>query len=94
MVFSGSSDVLSFCDADANDSRAVGSGGSPSRPSHPEKEKEKEKQLYEGDCSASDIPGVWRQLQAPHVRAKTLQKKPLWPGTARGGGCYFVYLKQ
>lgn len=28
-----------------------------------------EKQLYEGDCSAYDeIPGVWRQLQAPHVR--------------------------
>ena len=41
---------------------------------HPQNEKEnkerEEKQLYEGDCSASDIPGVWRQLQAPHVRAK------------------------
>lgn len=41
-----------------------------------EQERENEKQLYEGDCAASDRPGVWRQLQAPHVRREnTLQTK-------------------
>eukprot|EP00752_Nemacystus_decipiens_P012948 g11458.t2 len=53
----------------------VGGGGATRAPAAPagvtftvaDRAKDNEQQLYEGDCSASDTPAVWRQLQAPHM---------------------------